>query len=258
MTDKLLLTRQTNGVAIITLNRPEALNALSLDMMPRLAQMIATLAQDADLRVVIITGAGEKAFSSGGDLTQLKDKVTEADGAYLSRVMSDALLALERLPVPVIAAINGYALGGGSEIALACDLRVVDDKVRFGLVQIKMGLTPGWGAGQRLLRLVGYARALEILLRGQPMTAADLVTLGLATQVAPTGQALSVALLLANEIATADASVVRAIKRLLQAAWQQPYEQALQTEHLLFAPLWAAEPHWQAVQQFINRQKTND
>ncbi len=258
MPDKLHLTHRDNGVAIITFNRPQALNALDLEMMPIFAGMLQALAGDEQLRAVIITGAGEKAFSSGGDLTQLKDKVSEADGDYLSQVMSDALLALEQLPVPVIAAINGYALGGGSEIALACDMRVVDENVRFGLVQIKMALTPGWGAGQRLSRLVGYARALEILLRGQVLTAAELSALGLANQIAPTGQALAAALTLADEIANHDSAVVRSIKHLLQAAWHQPYAQALQTEHALFAPLWAAQPHWHAVQQFFNRQKNSE
>lgn len=258
MTDKLLLTYHDNGIAILTFNRPAALNALDLEMMAALAQTIQTLAHDPHLRAVVVTGAGESAFSSGGDLTELKDKMTEADGESLSQVMSDALLALERLPVPVIAAINGYALGGGSEIALACDLRVVDEGVRFGLVQIKMALTPGWGAGQRLSRLVGYARAIEILLRGQLMNATDLATLGLANRVAPTGQALTVALALAKEIAEHNSAVVQAIKSLLQAAWQQPYEQALQTEHALFAPLWAGEAHWQAVQRFFQRPKPNE
>lgn len=257
MTNQLLYHQRENGVALITFNRPEALNALTLDMMPHLLSLITELANQPNLRALVITGAGNKAFCSGGDLTQLKDKTTENDGQSLSKIMGEALLALERLPVPVIAAVNGYALGGGSEIALACDLRVVDEAVRFGLVQIKMGLTPGWGAGQRLLRLVGYARAMEILLRGDAMNASELAALGLANQIAPAGEALQAALIFADQIAKADTAVVRSIKTLLQTAWYQPYEQALQTEHTLFPPLWAAEAHWQAVHNFLNRQKSS-
>ena len=170
-------------------------------------------------------------------------------------LMGDALLVLENLPVPVIAAINGYALGGGSEIALACDLRIVDETTRAGFVQIRNGLTPGWGAGQRLLRLVGYARALELLVTGRIMHAPELEALGLANRVVPTGTALNHALDFAHQIAQSPPAVVRAIKSLLQAGINQPYEAALKTERALFPPLWAAEPHLKAVETFVNRQK---
>ncbi|MBN8639359.1 MAG: enoyl-CoA hydratase/isomerase family protein, partial [Anaerolineae bacterium] len=175
------------------------------------------------------------------------------DALEMITLMGDALRALERLPIPVIAAVNGYALGGGSEIALACDLRVVDETARFGFVQIKRGVVPGWGGGQRLLRLVGYPRALEWLVRGQALKAPELLSAGLANRVAPAGQALSAALELAGEIAAQDADAVRALKTLLQAGLNQPYETALMTERSLFPPLWEGETQVRTLQAFLNK-----
>jgi enoyl-CoA hydratase len=253
MTDFLLVDRAASGIATLTFNRPDALNALNLATMTAFLSAVESLRADSELRVVILTGAGDKAFCSGGDLRELSQYPDEESARGFITTMGDALLTLERLPVPVIAAINGYALGGGSEIALACDLRIVDDNVRFGLVQVKNALTPGWGAGQRLLRVVGYARAMQILLRGNAMSAGEILALGLANQVTPAGRALEAAQTLAQEICALPPDVVRGIKALLQAGIQQPYDVALNTERSIFPPLWAAEPHLQAVERFLNR-----
>lgn len=255
MTDKLILQHHPDGVAVLIFNRPQSRNALDLATMRRFAETIAALHEDHALRVLVLAGAGEQAFCSGGDLLELSAYPAADEGAAMSALMGDALLALERLPVPVIAAVNGYALGGGSEIALACDLRIVDENVRFGLVQIRMGLTPGWGAGQRLLRLVGYSRALDILLRGQAMQAEELVALGLVNQVVTAGTALPHALERARQIAEAPPDVVRGIKALLQAGINQPYTDALNTERELFPALWAADAHLDAVAHFLRSRK---
>ena len=145
--------------------------------------------------------------------------------------MSEALARLERLPVPVIAAVNGYALGGGSEIASACDLRIVDEAAQMGFIHIRMALIPGWGAGQRLLRMVGYSRALAILLEGRPMGADELLSYGLAHQVAARGQAFDTALAFAQKIIPHPPATVSAIKRMLWAGLTQSYENALAVEH---------------------------
>lgn len=245
----------TQPIATITFDRPDALNALSIDMMQQFAEHVATLQAQQHLRVVILTGAGTRAFCSGGDLVELAERPSATDAQAMITLMGDALLALERLPVPVIAAVNGYALGGGSEIALACDLRVVDERARMGMVQINMALTPGWGAGQRLLRLVGYARAMEWLLRGHLMMAAEMRDLALVNQIVPEGEALAHALTLAREIAAQPPQVVRGIKALLQAGLNQSYDQAIMTERHLFPPLWAAQPHLDAVERFLQRQR---
>jgi enoyl-CoA hydratase len=255
MTAKILLEKHDNGVVTLTFNRPHAMNALDLDTMNQLAATVDSLHDDDSLRALILTGAGENAFCSGGDLIDLSAVTTEADARAFITLIGDALLSLERLPVPVIAAINGYALGGGSEIALACDLRFADEAVRMGFVHINMAITPGWGAGQRLLRCVGYARAMEILLTGRAMQTAELETLGLVNRVVPTGTALTHALEFAAHIATHPPDVVRAVKALLQAGVCHPYETALQIERDLFPPLWAAEPHIKAVETFLEQQQ---
>ncbi len=222
-------------------------------MMHTLRLTVKQLASDQALRVLILTGAGEKAFCSGGDLIELSKHPSEADAHEMIELMGVTLLALEQVPVPVIAAINGYALGGGSEIALACDMRIVDANVRMGMVQIHMGLTPGWGAGQRLLRTVGYANAMQLLLQGERLKAEDVQRFGLANQVTGAGQALNVALEFASDIASKPPDVVRGIKALLQAGRTQPYLDALQTERDLFPPLWAADAHLEAVSAFLQR-----
>ncbi len=253
MSDSLLLETHDDGISVLIFNRPHTRNALDLATMREFADIIPQLAHDAELRVLILTGAGESAFCSGGDLVELSAYPSAEDAASLTALMGDVLLLLERLPVPVIAAINGYALGGGSEVAVACDMRIVDEQTRMGFVQIRLGLTPGWGGGQRLMRLVGYAKALEILLEGRAMYADELLALRLVNRVVPTGTALNHALELARRIAGFSPDVVRAVKRLLQAGLNEEYEDALQDERSVFPPLWAAEAHLKAVQDFLER-----
>lgn len=255
MTETLHYEQHDGGIAVITFDRPARLNALTMAMMARFAAIVDEIARDAALRVVILTGAGANAFCSGGDLAELQQYPTEEDARAFITMMGDALFALEHLPVPVIAAINGYALGGGSEIAVACDMRIVDEKARMGFVQIRLALTPGWGAGQRLLRLVGYPKAMDVLLHGHVMHAPEIKALGLANKVVEPGTALEHALNIAKHIAEHPPDVVRAIKTLLRAGLDHPYQQALAVERDLFPPLWAAEPHLQAVDAFLNRQK---
>ncbi len=251
----LLFERGEDGVVILTINRPEAHNALDLDTMSQFASAVARLSESMTLRAIIVTGAGDKAFCSGGDLTDFNRRRSKADGERMISLMGDALLTLERLPVPIIAAINGYAVGGGAELALACDVRIADEKTQFGMVHIRRGLIPGWGGGQRLLRLVGYGRAMEILLSGQILKPAELMSLGLVNQIVPAGTALDVALDLAKHIAHTDADAARAVKTLLQAGARQPYDAALQTERSLFPALWVGDTHVHSLDQFVRKQE---
>ena len=223
--------------------------------MEAFAETVTRLSADAELRAVIVTGAGKQSFCSGGDLIEHSRYTTVDDGHRMTSIMGNALLALERLPVPIIAAINGYALGGGSELALACDVRIADDQTRMGFVQAKLGLTPGWGAGQRLLRAVGYSKAMDLLLTNRIMHTPELLALGLVNRVVDTGTALDHAILYAGTFCQHPSKTVRSIKALLQAGLNQAYEQALQTERSLFPPLWAAESHLKAVEAFLNRER---
>jgi enoyl-CoA hydratase len=255
MTDKILTTLQPDtAIGIITFNRPERRNALDVEAMTAFAAAIHEMANQP-LAALILTGAGDKAFCAGGDLADLSQRRTAADAAAMTALMGDALIELESLPFPVIAAINGFALGGGSEIALACDLRLLDETAHLGFLQARRGLTPGWGAGQRLLRLVGYSRALDLLLNATVLSANDALALGLANRIAPAGGAFAAAMGLAARIAGLDRSVILAVKTLLRAGLTQPYPDALLAERALFPDLWAGETHQQSLDEFVNAKR---
>lgn len=256
MSDTLLI-ENLDGITVLTINRPAARNALDLATMRDLDEAVTALKHDPEVRAVIITGAGTEAFCSGADLVELSQYPSADDARMMISLMGNTLLALERLPVPVIAAINGYALGGGSELALACDLRIADDKARMGFVQAKMGLTPGWGAGQRLLRLVGYSRAMDLLLTCHVMRAPELVAYGLVNRVVAVGTALEHAVNYARHIVTYSPDVIYGMKSLLQAGLNQSYEAALHIERELFPSLWVAEAHANAVEAFLKRNRGN-
>jgi enoyl-CoA hydratase len=251
MSDKILLQIQPDApVAMLTFNRPERRNALDLESMRQFATIVEAL-KAAPLSALIVTGAGTRAFCSGGDLADLAQLRAADDANRMSALMSDALLTLENLPYPVIAAINGYALGGGSEVALACDLRVLDQTARLGLVQARRGLTPGWGAGQRLLRLVGYSRALNLLLSAKMIAADEALSLGLANVVTEAGQALAAAREMAYQIASLDRTVVRAIKALLRDGLSLTSIDAQRAEQAHFAPLWEGATHQRSLDDFL-------
>jgi enoyl-CoA hydratase len=251
----LLVDRDGRGLVVITFNRPRVLNALDWAGMEAFAAAIEALAGPPEPRLLLLRGAGTSAFCSGGDQVVLHSALSRADGERLARVMGDALAAMERLPCPSIAAVNGFALGGGSEIALACDARVVDANVRFGLVHSRLGLVPGWGGGQRLVRLVGPARAMTMMAGGQPFGAAELDRLGLCATIAPAGEAVTIALTLADQWLSLDPAVLAALKALLSAGRDLPYDEALAAERALFPDLWQGEAHVRAVEGFRGRRE---
>ncbi|GAB4534027.1 MAG: enoyl-CoA hydratase/isomerase family protein [Anaerolineales bacterium] len=241
------------GVAQVTISRPEVRNALDWEHMQAFAGAVEQLAADHSVRAVVLRGGGDT-FISGGDLRALHDERDEAAGARLVAGMTTVLARLEALPCPVIAAIEGAARGGGAEVALACDVRVMAQDATLGFVQVNLGLMPGWGGAQRLLRLVGYGRALLWLTSGQILDAESASRHALVEEIAPPGQAVAHALQLAARLADQPPAAVQAIKRTLRAhldgsppAWSAALEQAA------FPPLWAAETHHQAVQRFLQR-----
>lgn len=246
-----LLQQRPDGIVILTINRPERRNALDQAGMKALAEAVRRLNADEAVRAVILTGAGEKAFCSGGDLEDLHTHLAKDDARAMGILMGNALDMLENLPVPTIAAVNGYALGGGTELALACDWRVFDATARFGMVHAKRGLIPGWGGGQRLLRRVGYARALDILLSGQIYTADEAHALGLCKRLAPAGKALEVAVAWAEAILPLNRAVVAAAKSMLRAGLNLPHADAVQHERDLFAQLWAGDAHRQVMGEYV-------
>jgi len=240
------------GVGLLTLNRPQLRNALNWEAMELFAKAVRESASDGQLRALVITGS-EGTFCSGGDLYELDQYPSRLDGARLATVMGEALHDLDGLPVPTLAAVEGPALGGGAEIALACDLRILSQTASLGMMHIKLGIIPAWGGGQRLQRLVGYSLALEWLSAARVLSASEAEAHRLASRVVPAGKALEVAQSIASQIAGFDPAAVRAVKHALQEGLSQPLPQALATERALFPNLWAAPAHLEASTRFVSR-----
>jgi enoyl-CoA hydratase/carnithine racemase len=188
-----VLLDKKDELAIVTINRPEVHNALNRSVLSELAQVVDELANDRQTRVVIITGAGEKAFSAGADLKERRTMSEEEVRRFIN-LIRDTFTKIEQMPKPVIAAINGVALGGGTELSLACDLRIVAEHAILGLTEVSLGIIPGAGGTQRLPRLVGKAKAKEWIFTAKKVTAAEAERWGLANQVTPKGKALETAL----------------------------------------------------------------
>jgi enoyl-CoA hydratase len=185
------LTRE-DGIAIITVNRPDKLNALNAQTVRRLDDVLHDVHGDSDIRVLIITGAGEKAFIAGADIAELS-RMGPIDGVQVSREGQATFRFLETMPKPVIAAVNGFALGGGLELALACHIRIASTRAKFGLPEVKLGIIPGYGGTVRLPRLVGRGRALELILTGDMIDAAEAFRIGLVNRVEEPDALLDVA-----------------------------------------------------------------
>lgn len=180
----LLIETDADGIAVVTINRPDKLNALNAQVFADLEALLAAIRADAAIRAVVLTGAGPKAFVAGADIGELAE-VDAAAGAALAARGQAVFRALERLPIPVIAAVNGFALGGGCELAMACHLRLAAPGAKFGQPEVKLGLIPGYGGTVRLPRLVGRGRALELLLTARVVDAEEALRIGLVERIVP-------------------------------------------------------------------------
>ena len=194
-----LLYDKRNAISYVTINRPEKLNAMNRKVMEELFDCFQALQMDEEVRVVILTGSGEKAFVAGADINELALQ-GPVEGKETARFGQQVLDLIENLGKPVIAAINGFAVGGGCELAMACTLRIAADTARLGQPEVKIGLLPGYGGSQRLPRLVGKCRALELILTGEPITAPEAHRMGLVNQVVPAPELLAAAEKLARKI----------------------------------------------------------
>ena len=208
-----LLYEKRSGIAYVAVNRPEKLNALNRKTMDELHDCFQEIERDDEVRAVILTGAGEKAFVGGADINELAVQ-TPVEGKELSRRGQKILDLIEQLGKPVIAAVNGYALGGGCELALACTIRIASENARLGQPEVKLGLIPGYAGTQRLPRLVGKGRALEMVLSGEPVSAAEAYRIGLVNQVVPAQDLMATAEKLAQKIL---ANAPLAVKFALEA-----------------------------------------
>jgi enoyl-CoA hydratase len=221
MADEVVQLERDGGVAVVTINRPQALNALTSEVLTGLEAVFAELAGDADLRCVVLTGAGEKAFVAGADIGEMSDMGPRRARAFSARGHR-VLDRIASLPVPVIAAINGFCLGGGCELSLACDIVYAASSAVFGQPEVKLGLIPGFGGTQRLARRIGPMRALELVTSGRMVDAAEAKAIGLCVDVYPAEALMKAVLGVARTIAKRAPVAVRVAKAVQAAGMEAP------------------------------------
>jgi enoyl-CoA hydratase len=249
-----LLIQKRDGVAILTINRPEKLNALNDRVMDELDAAFASLASDAEVRGVVLTGAGEKAFVAGADIGELS-RETPVSGKEKSIRGQRVLDRIENLGKPVVAAVNGFALGGGCELAMACHLRVASQNARLGTPEVKLGLMCGYAGTQRLARLVGKGRALEILLTGEPVDAAEAHRIGLVNKVVAKDELLAEAEgLVRKMIANAPVSLRFSIEAV-NAGLEMSFDEAQYLEATLFGLLCTTEDMKEGTRAFLEKRQ---
>ncbi|TVP55742.1 MAG: hypothetical protein EA351_09765 [Gemmatimonadales bacterium] len=241
-------------VATVTIDRQKKLNALNPEVIEELGQAFGTLRSDEDVGAVILTGAGEKAFVAGADIGVLA-KMDPMSGVEVSRQGQEVFRSIETFPRPVIAAVGGYALGGGCELALACHLRVASENARFGLPEVGLGIIPGYGGTVRLARIVGLGRALELTLTGEMITAERAAEIGLANAVVPREQLMEHTLKMAEKIASnAPVALSLALESVYQALDSSTTE-SMRFESSLFGLLASTSDMKEGMQAFIEKRK---
>jgi len=249
-----VIYEKSERIATITLNRPEALNAFNKDVVEEILKALEDAENDEKIRVVILTGAGEKAFSAGADIKIMKG--FDALKARELSLMGEKLCsAIENFEKPVIAAINGYALGGGLEVAMACDLRIASDKAKMGQTEINIGLIPGWGGTQRLTRLIGKAKAKELVFTGKMIDAKTAEQLGLVNMVVPADQFREAVRKFAMELAEKAPVALRIAKALINKGADMSLDAAIALEREGFGVVGSTEDLQEGVSAFIEKRK---
>ena len=251
--DNLLVERDA-AVAIVTINRPKVLNALNAQTLAELQQVMLELQLDDSVRAVVLTGAGDRAFVAGADIGELAP-LTPTAAVERARAGQRVFDLIEQLGKPVIAAINGFALGGGCELAMACTLRLAADTATLGQPEVRLGLIPGYAGTQRLPRLVGQGRALELLLTGTPITADAAERIGLVNRVVPASELMDEARRLAATLAAQAPLAVRYILASVHAGLQMPAAEAWAHEAALFGLAAATEDMREGTRAFLEKRK---
>lgn len=251
--DKVLLQKDGN-VAIITINNPKALNALSTEVLQDLEAAVLDVKNDKDIYAVIVTGAGEKSFVAGADIAEMKDKTVEEAAEY-GRFGNKVFRDIETLEKPVIAAINGFALGGGNELAMACDIRLAAENAVFGQPEVGLGITPGFGGTQRLARLIPVGLAKEIIYTGRNIKAPKALEIGLVNALYPLEELMPAALKMAKGIAKNAPLAVAASKKAINDGLNQTIDGGIATEVAEFSGCFATEDQKYGMDCFLNKVK---
>ena len=238
-------------IAILTVSRPEALNALNSAALEELCERADQLRADDSIRAVVLTGEG-KAFVAGADIAEMKD-LDAAEGRAFGKKGQAALTAIERLPMPVIAAVNGFALGGGCELSLCADIRIASEKAKFGQPEVGLGITPGFGGTQRLPRVIGVSKAMELILTGRMIKADEALALGLVDKVVPHEELMAEAMKLAGAIAANAPVAVRASKAAIRRFTGAGIDDDLGFEAELFGSCFATNDQKMAMEAFVTK-----
>ena len=248
-----ILVERRGPVGIVTINRPEKRNALNIQTRAEGAAVLDELRADDSVRVVILTGAGDKAFIAGADIAEFAERTA----IQQREVMLDRSLfnAIDGFPKPIIAMVNGYCLGGGCEVALACDLRIASDKASFGQPEINLGIIPGGGGTQRLTRLVGEGKAMEMILSGEIINAETALAIGLVNHVVTADQLEAKTMEIANRIAEKSPVALRLAKEAVKLASRSNLDEGLRREVDLFALVFSSEDKDEGVQAFLEKRK---
>ena len=252
MATDILLTERSGDTLRLTINRPDKRNALSLELLDRIGRVFTQHAVDATLKCAVLTASGDRCFAAGGDLRELEAVRSEADTLAMSRRARAALEQVRQFPVPVIAALNGHALGGGAELAMACDLRIATAKTELGFLQAQLNVTTAWGGGIDLLATLGSARALQILLEARRIPAAESLQLGLMQRVCAGDETLAdctaafIAPFLQRPV-----QVLRAYKALALASRRALHERLTSQEEQGFTATWIHADHWAAAEKAL-------
>ena len=250
MTYETLLVEQTDAVALIRLNRPKALNALNSELLGELAAALAAIAADDSVRCVVLTGS-DRAFAAGADIKEMSDK-SYAD-MYRLNFFGAAAQAIEGFRKPIIAAVSGYALGGGCELAMLCDFIIASETAKFGQPEINLGVAPGIGGSQRLTRFVGKSKAMDMILTARQMDASEAERSGLVSRVVPVDKLVDEAMAAAAKIAALSPLAVMVNKEMVNQAYETTLSAGVQFERRLFHSLFAFEDQKEGMAAFIDK-----
>lgn len=252
MSEDLALVEIKESIAIVTINRPKALNALNPDVLKALKNALIQCDQNDAVRVIILTGAGEKSFVAGADIAAMKD-MTPRDAMAFAELGQGVFRLVEQIRKPVIAAVNGYALGGGTELAISCDIVLASEKARFGTPEVNLGVFPGFGGTQRLTRLLGKARAKEVIFSGEMFDAARALAIGLINRICPPEELMEEAMNLAQTIMTKGPVAISLAKQAIEAGYDEDLDKALLIERSLFAQCFDTEDQKEGMGAFLEK-----
>lgn len=252
---ELVQYEQQDLIGIITINRPKALNALNSQVLTELNETLDSI-DLTSVRALILTGSGEKSFVAGADIGEMST-LTKSEGEAFGKVGNDVFRKLEVFPIPVIAAVNGFALGGGLEISMSCDIRICSENAMFGQPEVGLGITPGFGGTQRLARIIGVGKAKELIYTASNIKAEEALRIGLVNAIYPIEELMASAMKIANKIARNAPIAVRACKKAINDGLQVDMDKAIVIEEKLFGDCFETEDQIEGMKAFLEKRKVD-